>query len=183
MVIECWREKLQWERDVELNLCLVPWELLQQLTRGGASGKSTWLLFGVKLWKTISISTQLLVVTTGKYAACEPPFWEMNHYDDYRCNHGSIAFWLRTAVRRQQTHATFGCDTCQTQVEGIKWLGRSISGIGGMLLYIFISSYNRFKILSVHVNIKNWEVLDRKTRLLTFMRLGEFFMVNNLDGI
>jgi hypothetical protein len=40
------------------------------------------------------------------------------------------------------------------QVEGIKWLGRLISSIGGMLLYIFVSSYNRFKILSVHVNIK-----------------------------
>jgi hypothetical protein len=40
-------------------------------------------------------------------------------------------------------------------VEGIKWLGRLMSGIGGILLYTFISSYNRFKILSVHVNIKN----------------------------
>jgi hypothetical protein len=40
-------------------------------------------------------------------------------------------------------------------VEGIKWLGRLMSCISGMLLYTFISSYNRFKIFSVHVNIKD----------------------------
>jgi hypothetical protein len=28
------------------------------------------------------------------------------------------------------------------RVEGIKWLRRSMSGIGGILLYIFASSYN-----------------------------------------
>jgi hypothetical protein len=35
-----------------------------------------------------------------------------------------------------------GAAMARGRVEGIKWLGRSMSGIGGILLYTFTSSYS-----------------------------------------
>jgi hypothetical protein len=53
---------------------------------------------------------------------------------------------VRSELVSSPSSSSLDAAVARGQVKGIKWLGRSISGIRGILLYIFTSSCNNIPI-------------------------------------
>ena len=82
--------------------------------RGGASSKSTWWAFGVKIWETLGVDTHLAPVTLGKLAACEPPFLRDDFvYLQLRCNLCFDHLFDQNCTQRRQL---LGCVISSTVV-------------------------------------------------------------------